>query len=186
MEGLIVLHGAPRPSGFALWAEGVFVPHDGRDRHPRALEPKELLEALSAEGLASPVSARTETALLTLVVPAVQAQCERLLPHAQVVAQLIVEHGFGTTTAARLLNETAYYLKERARYAEAQPLFERALAIYETALGRDHRDVATSLNNLAELYRAQGRYAEAQPLYERALAVSEKALGLNHPDVATS
>ena len=74
MEGLIVLHGAPRPSGFALWAEGVFVPHDGRDRHPRALEPKELLEALSAEGLASPVSARTETALLTLVVPAVHGR----------------------------------------------------------------------------------------------------------------
>src|SRR5664280_2353403 len=74
MEGLIVLHGAPRPSGFALWAEGVFVPHDGRDRHPRALEPKELLDALSAEGLASPVSARTETALLTLVVPAVHGR----------------------------------------------------------------------------------------------------------------
>ena len=55
MEGLIVLHGAPRPSGFALWAEGLFAPHDGRDRHPRALEPRELLEALSAEGLASPV-----------------------------------------------------------------------------------------------------------------------------------
>jgi len=74
MEGLIVLHGAPRPSGFALWAEGLFAPHDGRDRHPRALEPKELLEALSAEGLASPVSARTETAMLTLVVPAVHGR----------------------------------------------------------------------------------------------------------------
>src|ERR1039457_7092546 len=79
MEGLIVLHGAPRPSGFALWAEGVFVPHDGRDRHPRALEPKELLEALSAEGLASPVSARpvpapAEPPLLPPVAPAVHGR----------------------------------------------------------------------------------------------------------------
>src|SRR5664280_3271327 len=39
MEGLIVLHGAPRPSGFALWAEGVFVPHDGRGAPWRTIKP---------------------------------------------------------------------------------------------------------------------------------------------------
>src|ERR1035441_10564 len=74
MEGLIVLHGAPRPSGFALWAEGLFAPREGRDRHPRALEPRELLAALSAEGLSSYVSARAETATLTLAVPAVHGR----------------------------------------------------------------------------------------------------------------
>ncbi len=74
MEGLICLHGAPRPSGFAFWAEGLFTPHDGRDRHPRAVEPCVLLEALSAEGLASPFSARTETTTLALVVPAVHGR----------------------------------------------------------------------------------------------------------------
>ncbi|MCM3876716.1 MAG: hypothetical protein NEA02_09890, partial [Thermoanaerobaculia bacterium] len=62
MDGLIVLHGAPRPSGFALWAEGLFAPREGRDRHPRALEPRELLEALGTEGLTSFVSARAELA----------------------------------------------------------------------------------------------------------------------------
>ena len=66
-------------------------------------------------------------------------------------------------------------------YAHAEPLFERALAIGEKALGPDHPDVATSLNNLAELYRAQGAYARAEPLYERALAIWEKALGPDHP-----
>src|ERR1017187_6639711 len=74
MEGLIVLHGAPRPSGFALWAEGLFAPRDGRDRHPRALEPKELLEAPSAEGLASPFSPTPEPATLAPVVPAVHGR----------------------------------------------------------------------------------------------------------------
>src|SRR5512132_398380 len=74
MEGLIVLHGAPRPSGFAFWAEGLFVPHDERDRHPRALEPGEMLEALSAESLATPLSPRTETATLLLAVPAVHGR----------------------------------------------------------------------------------------------------------------
>ena len=61
------------------------------------------------------------------------------------------------------------------------PLYERALAIREKALGPDHPDVAKSLNNLALLYRAQGAYERAGPLYERALAIREKALGPDHP-----
>ena len=73
----------------------------------------------------------------------------------------------------------------QGRYAEAEPLYKRALAIREKALGPDHPDVGTSLNNLAVLYRAQGRYAEAEPLYKRALAIREKALGPDHPDVGT-
>ena len=43
----------------------------------------------------------------------------------------------------------------QAKYAEAEPLNLRALAIWEEALGPDHPDVAQSLNNLAELYRVQ-------------------------------
>ena len=51
----------------------------------------------------------------------------------------------------------------QGKYAEAEPLFKRALAIREKALGKDHPDVATSLNNLALLYDSQGKYAEAEP-----------------------
>ena len=76
-------------------------------------------------------------------------------------------------------------MTSQGRYAEAEPLYKRALAIREKALGPDHPDVARSLNNLAELYENQGRYAEAEPLYKRALAIREKALGPDHPDVAT-
>jgi len=61
------------------------------------------------------------------------------------------------------------------------PLYERALAILEKALGPGHPHVAQSLNNLAELYRAQGAYERALPLCERALAILEKALGPGHP-----
>ena len=67
-----------------------------------------------------------------------------------------------------------------------EPLYKRALAIREKALGPDHPDVAKSLNNLAGLYREQGRYADAEPLFKRSLAIYEKALGPDHPDVATS
>ena len=67
------------------------------------------------------------------------------------------------------------------RYAEAEPLYRRSLAIREKQLGRDHPDVATSLNNLAVLYQAMGRYAEAEPLYRRSLEIREKQLGATTP-----
>jgi hypothetical protein len=48
---------------------------------------------------------------------------------------------------ARALNQQAIVLDEQGRYAEAEPIFARALAIREKALGPDHPDVAESLNN---------------------------------------
>ncbi len=71
-------------------------------------------------------------------------------------------------------------------YSEAEPLYQRSVAILEKALGPEHPDVAASLNNLAGLYKVQGHYAEAEPLYKRSLAINEKALGPEHPDVAAS
>ena len=84
------------------------------------------------------------------------------------------------------LNNLAGLYDDQGRYADAEPLYKRSLAIREKALGPDHPDVATSLNNLAALYDDQGRYADAEPLYKRSLAIREKALGPDHPDVATS
>jgi tetratricopeptide (TPR) repeat protein len=112
--------------------------------------------------------------------------CDRLIPHAQLLASLIDEYGFDFPEAARLMNRAGYYLKERAQYAEAEPLYQRALDIREKTLGPEHPDTATSLNNLAGLYNSQGRYAEAEPLYQRALDITEKALGPEHPYTAMS
>jgi tetratricopeptide (TPR) repeat protein len=89
--------------------------------------------------------------------------------------------GLGTS-----LNNLAMIYEKQGRYAEAEPLLTRALAIQEKALGPDHPDVADSLNNLATLYAEQGRYAEAEQLYKRALAIREAALGPDHPDLANS
>ncbi len=87
---------------------------------------------------------------------------------------------------ATTLNNLAALYDTQGRYAEAEPLYQQALAIREKALGPAHPEVAQSLNNLAALYPAQGRYAEAEPLQKRALAIVEKALGPEHPHVATS
>ena len=78
---------------------------------------------------------------------------------------------------AATLNNLAERYKEEGRYADAEPLYKRALAIREKALGPDHPDVAQSLNNLADLYSAQGRYADAEPLYKRALASTPEQKG---------
>ncbi len=112
--------------------------------------------------------------------------CERYLPHALACATLIEDDALAFPEAANLLNQTAFYLYEHAQYAQAEPLYQRALVIREQVLGQNHPDTAQSLNNLAGLYDSQGRYSEAEPLYQRALAICEQALGQNHPDTATS
>jgi hypothetical protein len=54
------------------------------------------------------------------------------------------------------LNNLAVLYKDQGRYAEAEPLYRRALTITETALGPTHPTVAIRLDNLAALYHAQG------------------------------
>ncbi|HLX57650.1 MAG TPA: tetratricopeptide repeat protein [Ktedonobacteraceae bacterium] len=110
-------------------------------------------------------------------------QCERLLPQALLCLHR-VEATEESLAVASLAYKTAQYLRERERYAEAEPLFQRALHLREQALGLDHPDVAFSLNYLAVLYWEQGRYAEAEPLDQRALRIWEQALGPDHPDLA--
>ena len=111
-------------------------------------------------------------------------RCQQYLPHAQACVDLIDTWEFTFPEAGRLLNQIGYYLDDRAQYAEAEPLYKRAIAIGEQTLGSEHPDLATRLNNLAAHYWKQGRYDEAEPLQQRALAIDEKALGPDHPDVA--
>ncbi len=62
------------------------------------------------------------------------------------------------------LNNLATLYDDQGRYAEAQPLVKRALAIVEKALGPEHPHVAQSLNNLALLYQAGGAHTGPPPL----------------------
>jgi tetratricopeptide (TPR) repeat protein len=110
--------------------------------------------------------------------------CERLLPQAQTCAELIGQDAFVFPEAARLLNQAGLYLHYRAHYAEAEPLYLRALTIREQALGLSHPEVSTCLNNLAALYHDQDNWIETELLYLRALTIREEALGPNHPAVA--
>ncbi len=72
------------------------------------------------------------------------------------------EFGVEDPRFATSLNNLAVLYKAQGRYAEAEPLYQRALAIYEKALGPDHPTTATQLNNLVVLYDTQGKYAEVE------------------------
>ena len=78
---------------------------------------------------------------------------------------------------ANSLNDLGMAYALLGRLAEAEPLNERALMIRESALGKNHRDVAVSLNNLARIYERLGRYEDAAALHRRAIAIEEKAPG---------
>jgi tetratricopeptide (TPR) repeat protein len=77
------------------------------------------------------------------------------------------------------------YQAER-RWADAENLFRKALAVREREQGPNHRDVASALNNLAVLLQDSKRFEEAEPLLERALRIWEDRLGSDHPLVAAA
>jgi CHAT domain-containing protein/tetratricopeptide (TPR) repeat protein len=110
--------------------------------------------------------------------PAALVEAQKL--EAEVKARFGVNHPNYTVT----LNNLALVYWEQGRYADAEGLYKRALAIREKALGASHPDVAQALNNLAVVYAKQAKYADAEGLYKRALAIWEKALGKDHPTVA--
>jgi tetratricopeptide (TPR) repeat protein len=111
-------------------------------------------------------------------------QCQRLISHSRMAASLIEEFNIYSAGAARLLNDSVFYLVERGEYAEAEPVYRRVIAMRETLLGPEHPDTVQTLNALAVVYHHQGRYSEAEPLYHRVLTTREKVLGPEHPDTA--
>jgi S1-C subfamily serine protease len=65
------------------------------------------------------------------------------------------------------LNSLALLYNAQGRYADAEPLWQRALAIWEKVLGPEHPDVATVVEHYAALLRATNRDAEAAQLEAR-------------------
>jgi tetratricopeptide (TPR) repeat protein len=114
------------------------------------------------------------------------SQCERLLPHALLAIQYIETDQIVSEEAGRLLHEVASYLNSRARYSEAEALYQRALQIREQLLGLEDPQTADSLDGLANLYRDQGKYVQAKQLYQRALQIREQLSEPKHLLVANS
>ena len=92
--------------------------------------------------------------------PAALVEAQKL--EARVKARFGVNHGnYGIA-----LNNLAAVYGAQGKYADAEGLFGRALAIREKALGASHPDVAGTLIGLAMMYKEQGKYAERRGTLE--------------------
>jgi CHAT domain-containing protein/tetratricopeptide (TPR) repeat protein len=82
----------------------------------------------------------------------------------------------------QVLSAMGLTLLDDGRYAEAEPIFQRLIAIAEKL--RKPKYMATALNGLAGVYGVQGRFTDAIPLAERALAERKRAVKADDPDLA--
>jgi tetratricopeptide (TPR) repeat protein len=83
---------------------------------------------------------------------------------------------------AMYLSDLGRLYGTQKQYAQAEPLFKRALAIAEHDYGSTDLQVAWHLNNLGLLYQAQDQYAWAEPLFHRTLVITEQALNPKRPE----
>ena len=72
--------------------------------------------------------------------------------------------------------------RTQGRYAEAEPLYQRALAIIDKALGPEHLSVAKGLENYDAPLRETGRDTEANGIEARSKAIRARHAGENAAD----
>ena len=84
-----------------------------------------------------------------------------------------------------LYNLAAVY-RAQARYTEAAPLYDRALAVREELLGPQELPLVPLLNGMALLYNDTAEYTRAQRILERAVSIIELRHARNTSDAATT
>ncbi|MBX7080293.1 MAG: protein kinase [Nannocystaceae bacterium] len=108
-------------------------------------------------------------------------ETDRWVPH--------VEGAAARSAAPIAIAEVEYALgsiaHRRLALGDARTRFERALATYEAALGRDTAAMRSPLDALARVELDDGHPERALPLFERALAIAAASWGLQHPESAT-
>ena len=110
---------------------------------------------------------------------------EQLAPHCRALLDHLSGHVL-EPKAVRIMNQYGIWLQNRGQYTNAEPIFQRALAIRRKVLGKEHPDTLTSMNNLAQTLYAQGDLAGARTLEEQVLEARARLLGKEHPDTLNS
>jgi CHAT domain-containing protein/tetratricopeptide (TPR) repeat protein len=88
--------------------------------------------------------------------------------------------------SATIMEAEGIALVAARKCAQAQPLFEKALAIYRRVLMDDAPDTAVGYHSIAHTLNEQQKYAAAQAPYEKALAISRRLFTDDHPQTAES
>jgi tetratricopeptide (TPR) repeat protein/transcriptional regulator with XRE-family HTH domain len=102
--------------------------------------------------------------------------CQRYLSHAQHCIQSIEQEHLYVPEAVELLTRTGSYLKDRARYSEAEQMLQEARQLQERLPHPAYQSLAETLHSLGQLYFEQGRYSLTETCWQEALALQEKHL----------
>ncbi len=107
-------------------------------------------------------------------------QCERLLQSVLACVQWLETAGSNLPEAGELLLRAGNYLMKRGRFAEAEPILDRAIGLTEQCYGPDHAALIPLLLVQSELFHYQGKYGPGESLLRRTLALCEQHLGPTH------
>ncbi|MDR0491809.1 MAG: tetratricopeptide repeat-containing protein, partial [Oscillospiraceae bacterium] len=83
-----------------------------------------------------------------------------------------------------ICSEAGTGLCRQGEFARALEWHEKAMAIRENVLGKEHPDTLSTYNEIAVVYKDQGRYAKALEWSDSVLSIREDVLGAEHPDTA--
>ncbi len=92
----------------------------------------------------------------------------------------ILEKALGSThpDLADCLDHLASIYSDKKKFAAAEKLYLREIAIYDKAPGPDSQEsLLWALNGLATVYCNQRKYSDAEPLYRQAIAIKKKIPG---------
>lgn len=140
----------------------------------------------------APYNSTSGSAVKTSPPSKVQKEDKRLLGYKRALSKAEKDYGSDSAEVAKRLHDIASYLHlDQRKYAEAEPLWKRLLAIREKVLKESPSDtnllnVATSLQELAQCYFEQGKHTEAEPLWKRSLSIREQILSPDDPVIASS
>ncbi len=100
-----------------------------------------------------------------------------------------VERAEKTGTTAQLANaldHLAAHYHQGGAYAQAAPLYARALGMWRQILGPEHPVVGIQLVNLGAIYLHLGDVDAADPLFRQALGIFEADVECDDPGVVTA
>jgi tetratricopeptide (TPR) repeat protein/predicted Ser/Thr protein kinase len=86
-------------------------------------------------------------------------------------AVAIAEKGFARDTLAYPLDLLGLTLSEQGKFAEARALHQRALALHEKFMRKDHPDIVDSAMGIGRAYLGMKQPARALPFLERAVKI---------------
>src|SRR5579875_1343188 len=110
-------------------------------------------------------------------------QVEYYIPHARVCADLIKRWELAGAEATHLLERVASEVDRRGWYAQATPLYLRALGASTDLRGRDDWRTIRLLREIGRVHMDLGVYGMAALVYEQAKKECERILGAEHPAV---